>query len=164
MYNFMDFNCHRCIEIFALAGLLTGRPGRKPQRTFISDLVPTIKTVVERMNPAVEDIRDSLAKLDEVELRRRFRNLLAHCAARRIPNEDAIVLFSMDGFDQKQISGVDNPLEDVAQTSSFPSFWYRFVETKESEMRFELSEKTPVYASRVRRVSRPGSALRSVGD
>lgn len=116
MYNFIEFNCRRCVEIFALAGLLTGRSRQKPQRTSISDLVPTIKTVVERMNPTVEDIRDSLAKLDEIELRRSFRNLFAHWAARRIPNEDAIVLFSMDGFDQKQIFGVDNPLEDVAQT------------------------------------------------
>lgn len=117
MHNFMEFNCRRCVEIFALAGLLIGRLSRKPQRISISDLVPTIKKVVEKMNPAVENIRDSLAKLDEIEARRGFRNLFAHWAARRIPNEDAIVLFSMDGFDQKQISGVDDPLKDVAQTA-----------------------------------------------
>ena len=119
MYNFMEFNCRRCIEIFAMAGLLTGRSGVKPQRTHSSEVVPTIKRVVEQMDPAIENIADSLAKLDEIELRRGFRNIFAHWAARRIPQEDAMALFSMDGFDERQISGIDRPLEDVARTVIF---------------------------------------------
>ena len=115
IFNFIEFNCRRSVEIFALAGLLQGRPAAKPQRTHISDLIPTIKRVVGGMDQAIEDVADSLGKLDEIELRRGFRNLLAHWAARRIPGEDAIVLFSMDGFDGRQLFGTDKPLEDVAQ-------------------------------------------------
>ena len=117
MYNFIEFNCRRCIETFSLSGLLAGRVGRKPQRVHISDLIPMIKGVVEGMNPALENVPESLAKLDEIERRRGYRNLLAHWAARKIPEEDAIALFSMDGFDQRQVSGVDKPLEDIAQTA-----------------------------------------------
>jgi len=115
IFNFIEFNCRRSIEIFALAGLLQGRPARKPQRTHVSELIPSMKVVVEGMDARIENISESIAKLDEIELRRSFRNLLAHWAARRLPGEDAIVLLSMDGSDSKQLFGTDEPREDVAQ-------------------------------------------------
>ena len=117
LYNFLEFNCRRAVEVFAGAGMLQRPTAGKPQRVHVSKLVETARGVVERMDPAVEDVPDALAKLDEIERRRGFRNLLAHWAARRIPGQDAIVLFSMDGYDERQISGADVPFRDNARTA-----------------------------------------------
>ena len=117
LYNFLEFNCRRAVEIFAGVGMLKGLAAEKPQRVHSSKLFETAKGVVARMDPTVEDVPDSLAKLDEIELRKGFRNLFAHWAARRIPGQDAIVLFSMDGYDERQISGADAPFRDSARTA-----------------------------------------------
>jgi hypothetical protein len=69
------------------------------------------------MDQSLENVADTLLKLDEIERRRGFRNLLAHWAARRLPGEDAIVFFTMDGFDERQISGADMPFGDHARTA-----------------------------------------------
>jgi hypothetical protein len=45
--------------------------------------------------------------------------LLAHWAAKRIPGEDAIVLMSKDGRDEKQISGEDQSRDDYVRTAIF---------------------------------------------
>ena len=116
IYNFIEFNGRRCVEIFARAGLLDGRSAKKPQRLHLSTLIETIKSVVVRMD-AVENVADSLVKLDEIEQRRGIRNLLAHWAARRLPGEDAIVLLTMSGFDEQQISEADTPFGDYARTA-----------------------------------------------
>ena len=83
----------------------------------IANLVATIKSVVAEMDQTVEDVPSSLANLDEIERRRAFRNLGAHWSARRLPGEDTIVLFTMNGYDERQISGVDTPFKDHARTA-----------------------------------------------
>ncbi len=117
IYNFIEFNGRRCVEIFARAHLLNGHPATKPQRIHISNLVKTVKSVVAQMDAVVEDVPNSLAMLDEIELRRAIRNLLAHWSARRLPGEDAIVLLTMSGFDERQISGADRQFGDHARTA-----------------------------------------------
>lgn len=57
------------------------------------------------MDAAVENIPETIRILAIIERRREIRNLLGHWAARRIPNEDAIVLLTKDESDAMQISG-----------------------------------------------------------
>lgn len=94
-YNFIELNLRRCISLFAHSGMMSSPRSSKN----IGDLVVAVKAQVVKMDPYVEDISHSIAMLDEIELRRPFRNLLAHWAARRIVNQDAMILFSVDNKD-----------------------------------------------------------------
>jgi hypothetical protein len=117
IYNFIELNLRRSIEVFARAGLLEASAARKHHKLAPSALTPTLKASVAVMDPVVEDVPDSLGKLDEIEFRRGFRNIMAHWAARRVPGEDALVFMSKDGRDEKQISGEDKVQVDYARTA-----------------------------------------------
>lgn len=105
LYNFIELNMRRSVEALAAVSLLDSKHTKEPARIPSAQLVTALKHAVSRMDPAIEDIQQSHEKLDELELRRKIRNLLAHWAAKRIPGEDAIILFSKSGHDEKQISG-----------------------------------------------------------
>lgn len=101
MYNFIEFNLRRSIEIFAHAGLI---PFPKPALR-MAELVNKAKSAIEKMGAENENIADSLARLNEIELRREFRNLLAHWAAKRVIGKDALILFSQDSKDLQRATG-----------------------------------------------------------
>lgn len=93
--------------MFAQAELLAPAIAKRHRKLASSELVPALKQGVAGMDGAMEDIASALARLDEIELRRSFRNLLGHWAARRIPGEDAILLVTKDARDERQISSQD---------------------------------------------------------
>jgi hypothetical protein len=101
----MDFNLRRAIETFAHAKLLQGEAARKYPRIHSSKVANAVQGAVKAMDPGVEDIPETLRMLAIIERRREIRNLLGHWAARRIPNEDAIVLLTKDENDAMQIDG-----------------------------------------------------------
>lgn len=96
LYCFIEFNLRRCIEVFLVSGLISS-----PKGTLLAPamLTKVVKAGVAKMDAEVEDISDSLKKLDEIELRRPFRHALAHCAVRRFPNDDALILLTKDDGD-----------------------------------------------------------------
>jgi len=101
MYNFIEFNLRRSIEIFAHGGLISHpKPALR-----MAELIDKVKSAVEKMGSENENITDSLARLNEIELRREFRNLLAHWAAKRIIGKDALILFSQDSKDLQRTTG-----------------------------------------------------------
>src|SRR5580704_16177402 len=104
-FNYMDFNLRRAIETFAHAKLLQGEAARKYPRIHSSKVASAVQGAVEAMDTGVEDIPETLRILAIIERRREIRNLLGHWAARRIPNEDAIVLLTKDENDAMQIGG-----------------------------------------------------------
>lgn len=117
VFNFIEFNLRRSLEIHARAELLEPSIARRHSRIRQADIVKQAKAAVSRMDSMVEDIPATRGKLNEIEFRRAFRNLLAHWAARRIPGEDAILLLSKDGSDDKQISGEETVGHDHAKNA-----------------------------------------------
>ncbi|WP_144112030.1 hypothetical protein [Paraburkholderia sp. BCC1886] len=97
-FNVVEFNLRRALSVLILAGLI---PPKK--RILPADLVLLTTAAVEKMNPATENIPDTLARLQDLEIRRQFRNLLAHWAAKRIHGADALFLMSHDERDANQV-------------------------------------------------------------
>lgn len=105
LFNYMDFNLRRAIETFAHAKLLQGRAAKKYPKIHSSEVASVVQDAVKAMDAAVEDIPDTIRILTIIERRREIRNLLGHWAARRIPNEDAIVLLTKDESDAARVGG-----------------------------------------------------------
>lgn len=99
-FNFIEFNLRRSVSSFVNADLI-----QQPKRLMPSDLVKVTVSAVALMDPTVEDISDTTGRLNELEFRRPYRNLLAHWAAKRIREHDALYLMSCDGRDAEQ-SGI----------------------------------------------------------
>lgn len=79
VFNFIELNLRRSLDVFCSAGLI-----ERKKHFQTSELVKLVKSGLEKAGVASQHIDDALAKLDEIELRRPFRNLLAHWAAKRI--------------------------------------------------------------------------------
>jgi len=105
LFNYLDFNLRRAIETFAYAKLLQGEAAKRYPKIHSSKVASAVQDSVKAMDAAVEDIPETLRILEIIERRREIRNMLSHWAARRIPNEDAIVLLTKDESDAIQISG-----------------------------------------------------------
>ncbi len=105
MFGMIELNLRNAIEVFFRAGLLEPGMNTKWYKLRSSELVPTLTKAINQMGEDREDTVESIEKFNEIELRRSIRNLLAHWAIMRIPDEDAIVVFSKDGGDEKKISG-----------------------------------------------------------
>jgi hypothetical protein len=104
-YNYIDFNLRRAVEIFASAGLLQGAAAKKHPRIPSSMVPNAVQAAIEAMDTATENVSETIRILKIIERRREFRNLLGHWAARRIPNEDAIMLVSKNEMDAMQTTG-----------------------------------------------------------
>lgn len=105
LFNYMDFNLRRAIETLAHAKLLQAEATKTYPRIHSSKVMSTVQDAVRAMDAAVEDIPDTINVLTIIERRRELRNLLGHWAARRIPNEDAIVLLTKNETDAIRTGG-----------------------------------------------------------
>jgi hypothetical protein len=105
LFNYMDFNLRRAIETFSVANLLPDKARKKYPKIHSSEVSSIVTVSVEAMDAAVEEIPETLRKLAIIERRREIRNLLGHWAARRIPNQDAIVLMTKDEADAMRSGG-----------------------------------------------------------
>jgi hypothetical protein len=114
MYNFIDMNLRRCVEAFHQGNVLPGDV--RWQRLREAELVGVVIRVVRTMDPALEPMEETISRLNEIEFRRSFRNMMGHFAARRYPNEEAIVFFSNDHRDSMRIH--DRPLEPTMLLNS----------------------------------------------
>lgn len=103
IYNFLELNLRRSIDIFDRAKLL-----QRPKRIGRGRWVELANLAVQAMDPAQEPIAETLGRLTEIDDRRSWRNLLAHGAAKRIPAHDALVLISQDSADAQRLFGQSN--------------------------------------------------------
>jgi hypothetical protein len=101
LYSYIDLNLRRFIEVLDKAGVLPSRwKGKKCQNLSISD--------VEKVIQGMPDWnQNNQIALQRIERYRGLRNLLAHFAIRRFPEEDAFVFVTKSARDYKQEFGTD---------------------------------------------------------
>ncbi len=99
VYNYIDFSLRRLAETFDGAGLLTGSWKGKSAGLTMADAAAAMQSV-----PVWEGPHDMEA-LVAIEDHRRVRNLFAHCAIRRFPDEDAFAFFIKSARDFKRQFG-----------------------------------------------------------
>jgi hypothetical protein len=104
-FNYMDLNLRRAVETFHHAKLLPAKAANKYPKIHSSEVASIVQESVKAMDAAVEDITETIRFLSIIERRREIRNLFGHWAARRIPNQDAIVLLSKDENDAMRAGG-----------------------------------------------------------
>jgi hypothetical protein len=105
LFNYIDFSLRRAIETFAHAKLLQTEAAKAYPKIHSSKVASTVQDAVKAMDAKVENIADTINVLTIIERRREIRNLLGHWAARRIPDEDAIVLMTKNEADALQTGG-----------------------------------------------------------
>lgn len=109
IYNYIDMHLRRCIEIFARRDMLSANFGKKYTRIPASKLTSTLRPIFLAMPSTEEDVAVAILHFDNIDVGRPLRHLLAHWAARKIPNEDAIVLLTKYEPDAEQIGIQLNP-------------------------------------------------------
>jgi hypothetical protein len=92
LYNFIEFNLRRMLEAWDEAGLLQVRIKGNARDLRIGQ----VETTVQAMFPWPEDQKHALERLAEM---RNLRNLVAHFAARRFPNDDAFLFIAKSEAD-----------------------------------------------------------------
>jgi hypothetical protein len=100
IYNFVEFNLRRMLEAWEEAGLLTGAiKGRG------KDLrIGAVEKTVQEMMPWPEAELKGLKRLAEI---RNLRNLVAHFAVKRFPDDDAFLFIAKSEADfKKQFPGM----------------------------------------------------------
>lgn len=102
IFSFNELNLRRLVEILCEKGFL------QPQKKFqTSELVEKVKDGVAKAFPSDSHLSDDLARLDEIEFRRPFRNMFAHWAAKRLDGMDSIVFMTKDFKDEKAVHGLN---------------------------------------------------------
>ncbi|GEM_PF-2031602 len=100
MYCFIELNIHRLFNKLESTGVIKRKPKGKVNIPYI------IGKLIELVNDNLVESSKSdevIDKLQEIKYRRDFRNIFAHWAAKRIPNEDGMVFFASDAQDYKKV-------------------------------------------------------------
>jgi hypothetical protein len=72
-----------------------------------ASLTEVLRGSVEKMDATVENLEESLFRLEEIGRCRSYRNLLSHFAGKRYPGEDVYVFASKSDKDARQALGRD---------------------------------------------------------
>ncbi|OCG23586.1 hypothetical protein A9G22_05945 [Gilliamella sp. App2-1] len=86
-YNFIDLNIRRCFNVLNEKGILITS---QKELHIIPNLVNKIISCLSELRLNYEQRKEAEEKLEEIKFRRNHRNIFAHFAAKRIPNQDAI--------------------------------------------------------------------------
>lgn len=100
MYCFIELNIHRSFNKLESIGVIKTKPKGKVNITYI------IGKLIELVNEKVIEsskVDEVIDKLQEIKYRRDYRNIFAHWAAKRIPNEDGMIFFASDAQDYKKV-------------------------------------------------------------
>jgi hypothetical protein len=107
-FSFIEMNLRNCVERLALAGLIEQTRPNEYLKLRAAQLVPVLRVAIGKMAPEVEQVAETLAKLDEIELLRAYRNMIAHWAVKRFDRHNAYVFCTKSSGDVRQaFSGVD---------------------------------------------------------
>lgn len=120
-YAFVDMNLRRCIEVFANADMLAPALKKRVPKLPDGQLVSTVRPIVAAMDPTLENVEDSLQRLDELQELRAYRNLFAHWAVRRVPDADALVFLTKSERDARQTTGQGLALGELATCHIYAS-------------------------------------------
>lgn len=107
-YSYIDFYLLRLIEIYEKADLLAAKWRGKTEKMSIV----TVEKVIEEgpdWSPA------NLIALARIREFRKMRNLMAHFAIKRFPNEDAFLFLTKSASDFKKVLGL-SPQPGMAMT------------------------------------------------
>ena len=116
LYSYIDFNLRRFIEVLDKAKVLPAKWQGKTEKMHIGD-VETILQAIPEWAP------NNVLAFERIKEFRKTRNLMAHFAVRRFPNENAFVFVTKSAPDFKRVLGYDpepgmvmTGVVDVAQT------------------------------------------------
>jgi hypothetical protein len=98
LYSYIDFNLRRFIEVLERAKALPKRWLGKTARMPIGD----IETIIQAIPDWAPNNVFAFTRIKEF---RKVRNLMAHFAVRRFPNEDAFVFITKSAPDFKRVIG-----------------------------------------------------------
>jgi hypothetical protein len=104
-YCFLDLNLRRALEIMHLAKRLPPEHVKKYPNYTDASLTDILRGSVEKMDGNVENLEETLFRLEEIGRCRSYRNLLAHFSGKRYPNEDVYVFASKSDKDARQVLG-----------------------------------------------------------
>lgn len=102
MYCFIELNMHRLFNKLDSTGIIKTKPKDKVNIPYILDKL--IALVSEELIESSK-VDEVTGKLQEIKYRRDYRNIFAHWAAKRIPNEDGMIFFASDARDYKKVFG-----------------------------------------------------------
>jgi hypothetical protein len=101
-YSYIDFQLRRTIEVVDVAGLLPAPWKGKTSNLTIADVERAVKSAPDWS----ESNRVALAQIEDL---RRTRNLIAHFAVRRFPDDDAFVFMTRSARDfDKEMGYIPN--------------------------------------------------------
>jgi hypothetical protein len=102
-YNFIELNLRRMVEAWEEAGLLSVPISGKARDLRIG----SVETTVQAMAPWPKKELDALKRLAEIRM---LRNLVAHFAVRRFPDDDAFLFIAKSEQDfRRQFGGASTP-------------------------------------------------------
>lgn len=102
MYCFIELNIHRLFNSIVSTELFEIKSKGRVNIPFILDKL--IELVGDNLVESSK-VDEIIGKLKEIKFRRDYRNIFAHWAAKKIPNEDGIIFFASDDSDYKKIFG-----------------------------------------------------------
>jgi hypothetical protein len=111
LYNTIELNLRRTVEVLAKQQLIDPKFANRFGSLRFSALITEIKRCISILEADPEATGDAIKKLDEIERKRAFRNMIAHWSAQRIPNEDAFVFITKNDADAIKTKGEKLGLE-----------------------------------------------------
>lgn len=102
MYCFIELNMHRLFNKLELTGVIKTKSKDRVNIPYILDKLIELMSEDLVESSKVDEV---VGKLQEIKYRRDYRNIFAHWAAKRIPNEDGMIFFASDAQDYKKKFG-----------------------------------------------------------
>ena len=104
-YCFLDLNLRRALEVMHMAKRLPSEHVKKYPNYTDATLTDVLRGSAEKMDGKIENLEETLFRLEEIGRCRTYRNLLNHFAGKRYPNEDVYVFASKSDKDARQALG-----------------------------------------------------------
>lgn len=98
-YCFIELNMHRLFNDLRSIGEIKTKSNDKINFPYIMEKLTLLISSIQSESSKIDSAID---KLKEIQLRKDYRNIFAHWAAKRIPNEDGIIFFAGDALDYKK--------------------------------------------------------------
>ncbi|WP_232298347.1 hypothetical protein [Erwinia typographi] len=92
MYCFIELNIHRLFNNLKSTGLFKTKSKDRVNVPYILDKL--IELVSDNLVESSK-VDETIDKLKEIKFRRDYRNIFAHWAAKRIPNEDGMIFLQV---------------------------------------------------------------------
>jgi len=104
-FNYVELNLRRALAAFEAGGVLPSALRSKLARLSGQALIEAVSDTAEAIHAASGQDGEAGAHLQALHAQQPMRNLLAHWAARRVPDRDFLVFISKDDRDAKQALG-----------------------------------------------------------